>query len=113
MNRSPTDPSRNRVRWPREARETHEEAQRRLVAQTRAIEQPRADAAWARYLAQPIGEKTCKDCRLTKPISEFYICGGKPQSYCKRCDNARRSNVSASIKAGRWRRLEALKARRA
>lgn len=52
MNRSATDPTRNRVRWPREARETHEEAQRRLVAQTRAIEQPVADLAWLRYFAR-------------------------------------------------------------
>jgi hypothetical protein len=40
---------RNRVRLPREARETHEVAQRRLVMQTRSLEQPRADVAWGRY----------------------------------------------------------------
>ena len=35
--------------------------------------------------------KTCKTCEQEKPLSNFYMAGKYPQSYCKPCQNKRRN----------------------
>lgn len=36
-----------------------------------------------------IGDRTCSDCDIVKPLDDFYWCGGRPQSYCRPCSIAR------------------------
>lgn len=41
-----------------------------------------------KYIKNCRTTKICKGCEKDLPLSEYHLCGGQHQTYCKKCMNA-------------------------
>jgi hypothetical protein len=64
--------------------------------------------------------RRCGKCDSVKPLDEFYICGGKPHTYCKECERRRRKERTRKLQDEKygdgapshremWRRIKGAK----